>query len=90
MKNKEKGTMRIRKWLCIIISIVLLLILLVPIPSFADDGGTVRYDAMIYTVTIFHSMREEDGYDGFLVGTRIRIFNRVVFDNTRFERCEVQ
>ena len=87
MADKKKTAMAIsnRKRL-FIITIVILLVLLIPIPSWARDGGTVRYRAIVYTVTNYHSFWYEDGYDGFLVGTRIDIFNRTVFENVRFEK----
>jgi len=88
---KKRQFARNRKWLCVIIGIILFAILLFPMQIHAlDDGGTVSYGAMIYTVTIVRSLWEEDGYDGLLVGTQIRVFNRIIFDNTRFERFDTQ
>jgi len=82
-----KGKMY-KKWVFIIVCIVILAGLLIPIPAAFDDGGTRQYRAIIYTVTRWRSIWEEDGYDGFLIGTQIDIFGRRVFDNTRFEPYE--
>jgi len=91
------------KLLTIIISIIVLLILLIPRPLYADDGGTEVYKAKLYSVEIRHSIWEnnagfdwyradlEEGTFGYLTGTKIKIFGRIIRDNTEFltsEECE--
>lgn len=78
MANKKKRAI-------IAISVILLLILLTPFPASASDGGTVRYSAIIYTITNYRRFWYEDGHHGFLVGIHIEVFNRTVFNNVRFE-----
>lgn len=84
--NKKNETKLKRKRFLIAFTIISLLILLIPSPLGLHDGGTVKYRAMIYTVTNYRRFWNEDGYYGFLVGIRIDVFNRTVFDNVRFER----
>jgi len=83
--TKNRTTSKWRR-LFVIIGLIILLILLIPIPGAYNDGGSISYDALIYNVSSRHAYWEEDGYDGFLVGIQIRIFGRLVFDNTRFEK----
>ena len=75
-----------RKRLFAIIGIIILLILLVPVPLYFDDGGTVVYQAITYSVYNYRALWEEDGYYGVLIGTKVRVFSIIVFDNTQFER----
>ena len=84
--SERAGPVVCRKRHFVIIGIIILLILLVPIPGHFDDGGTVAYYAIIYTVHNYRSLWEEDGYHGVIVGIRVRVFGVTVFDNTRFER----
>ncbi len=73
------------KW---IILIVLLVILLVPQVVGVDDGGTWMYITPLYTVEKAHSLADEGGQRGYLVGTRIRLLFFEVFDNVRFVPSE--
>ena len=78
-----------KRKLILVVVIIALLILLVPISMGQfDDGGTVVYSAVLYTVHNRRTLWEEDGYDGVIVGIQVRILGRMVFDNTRFERFE--
>lgn len=76
MKKKTK--------ISIIIGIVLvvLAVLLVPIPRGLKDGGTVQYNALLYSVHQVHSLNLVGGYD---VGTRVRVLFWTVFDNVHPE-----
>lgn len=60
---------------------VLLLILLIPIPFRLKDGGTVRYQAILYSVTNYHALRGTDGYD---TGITIKLLGITVYENTTF------
>ena len=80
MKDTKKGTTSKWKRPFVIIGVIILLTLFVPIPGGYNDGGSVSYDALIYSVQSRHAYWEEDGYHGFLVGTEIRILGRLVFD----------
>ncbi|MFT4145102.1 MAG: hypothetical protein QM644_11665 [Mobilitalea sp.] len=70
-----------KKKLLIGIVIILLLVLLIPIPLRYKDGGTVKYRAILYSVTDYHAMDAEGGYD---TGIQIKILGIQVYDNTTF------
>ena len=61
-----------KRKLKIIIPLIIAVVLLVPIKSHFLDGGTVRYDAVLWGVTKHHGITS-DGNDGYNTGTTIRI-----------------
>jgi hypothetical protein len=63
------------------IIIIIALILLFPIPIRYKDGGTVKYQALLYSITDYHALRGVDGYD---TGIEIKILGRRVYENTTF------
>lgn len=66
----------------VFIIILICAVLLVPIPFWYKDGGTVEYKAILYTVTKQHSLSSHGrGYD---IGTRVRILFLEVYDDVRF------
>lgn len=67
----------------IIFGVVVALLLLVPIPLRSGDGS-VRYQAGLYSVSVYNAETGQDGYMGHLVGTQISILFINVFDNTEF------
>jgi len=57
----------------IIIIVLICLILLFPIKESCKDGGTVKYSAILYRLTFWHSMN--DNYEsGFYEATEFKIF----------------
>ena len=57
-----------------IIILFIIVILLIPTKEEYDDGGTVRYDALLWGVTKYHGITfDSDGNDGYNTGTTIRI-----------------
>ena len=61
-----------KKRILIVISILLAIILLIPIPFDVDDGGTVVYDAILYKVENAHTINPDmDSEQDFLEGLRI-------------------
>lgn len=67
----------------IILIILLCAALLVPIPVGYKDGGTVEYNAVLYTVRKVHSLADRaPGYD---VGTQVRILFWTVYDDVKYE-----
>lgn len=64
----------------VIIIIVICAILLVPIPVGYKDGGTVEYNAILYTVRKVHSLAPF-GYD---IGTQVRILFWRVYDDVEY------
>ena len=73
----------------IIVLLITLFILLFPMRSQAKDGGTVRYQAILYTVSDMHQITDiqnEDGTfaEGYTVGIVIEILGVEIFNNTRW------
>jgi hypothetical protein len=68
-----------RRTAILVIAIIALIVFLVPLPSYAKDGGSVDYHAIVYNVTIRHSLAEK----GYIKGAEIYIFGVKVFDNTK-------
>ncbi len=63
-----------KKKLKIIILLIVAVILVVPIKERYRDGGTVRYDAVLWGVTKHHGMAfDSDGNGGYNMGITIRI-----------------
>ena len=57
--------------------------MLVPIPLRFKDGGTVKYQAILYSITDYHVITGVDGYD---TGIEIKILGITVYENTTFEQ----
>lgn len=71
-----------KKKVMIGIGIVLAIILLCPIPLRLKDGGTVKYQAVLYSVSDVHSL-EFDSEDGYQEGIIIKILGFEVFNNVK-------
>jgi hypothetical protein len=56
--------------------VLVLLFLLIPIPVYVKDGGTVHYEAIIYTVSNYHMLNEKGEYD---TGIEIKILGITVY-----------
>ncbi len=69
-----------KKKTIIIVSIVIVaMILLVPIPMRLKDGGSVKYSALLYSVTDVHRM--SSAMEGYEEGTIIEILGLEVYNN---------
>ena len=62
------------------ICIVLALVLLIPFPVRLKDGGSVEWNAVLYSVTDVHRLPDQEGKP-FLEGTVIEILGVEVFNN---------
>ena len=73
----------IKKLLKMILGLILL-ILLVPIKSTIKDGGTIAYNAVIYSVYDVHSIYYDEVGDEVIYseGYIVKIFGKEVFNNT--------
>ena len=60
--------------------IVLALVLLIPVPLRLKDGGSVEWNAVLYSVTDVHRLAPELE-SGYLEGTVIEILGIEVFNN---------
>ena len=62
------------------ICIVLVLVLLFPLPLWLKDGGSVEWNALLYSVTDVHRLAPETE-SGYLEGTIVEILGVEVFNN---------
>lgn len=63
---------------------LLVLALLVPVPRYLKDGGTVEYNAVLYQIRDVHSLVPEDvSEDGYVEGTVVKILGLEVFNNVK-------
>ena len=88
--------MRKKRYLIIsgVVLFIALMILLFPITSHADDGGTKQHKAVLYSIYNYHSIRKNDErYNWYRsdiavdtvmysVGVEIIIFGKTVYRNT--------
>lgn len=75
-----------KKWI-IVIAVLILIVLLIPFPSKAKDGGTIHYDAILYDIYDVHRIKpidnpEEVFENEYIEGVIIEIFGIQVFNNT--------
>jgi len=77
-----------KKILIKIIVFLIILILLIPVPIYVKDGGTIVYQAILYSVTNYHSLYPDDTNEKdhkILTGIEIKILGFTIYKNTRFE-----
>ncbi len=68
--------------LCILASFLLLF----PHPSDCDDGGSVCYEAPLYSVTKVHALHPSaKGINTIVTGTVVEILGFTVFDNVAWD-----
>ena len=69
-----------KKKIIIVTSILIAIVLLCPIPMRLKDGGTVKYQALLYSVSDVHRLAPstESGYEDGIV---IEILGMQVFNN---------
>ena len=69
-----------KKKIVMAVCIFVVIVLLIPIPMRMKDGGTVKYQAMLYSVSDVHRLAPstESGYEN---GIIIEILGMQVFNN---------
>ena len=73
-----------KKILIIAVCIVLAAVLLLPIPMYMEDGGTVEYTAVLYSVADVHRLNQDEETDApYQEGTIIKILEFEVFNNVQ-------
>ncbi|MBQ3029449.1 MAG: hypothetical protein IJD26_10225 [Lachnospiraceae bacterium] len=77
-----------KKIMTVICLVLVAFVLLVPIPLRYKDGGTVKYSALLYSVTNVHSIvtqyvAEGEYKDGYEVGTIVRVLGFEVYNDVR-------
>ena len=74
-----------KKKLKIIIPLIIAVILLVPVKECLKDGGTIKYNAVLWGVTKEHSLtRDSAGNHGFSTGIIVRILWFDVYKDLKF------
>ncbi len=71
-----------KKRIKIILIILICAILLIPVPTWYKDGGTVKYTAITYSLTKQHSLSSQG--KGYNVGTRLKILFWTIYDDVKF------
>ena len=76
------------KKISILIIVIITLILLFPIPMRLKDGGSIRFQAALYSVTKYHKLDHESD-NGYIKGIGIEILGIEIFNNTIVEEYTV-
>ena len=66
-----------KRWM-IIVAIIIAVLLLFPVPIHMKDGGSVRYQAILYSVTDYRAIRSPGEY---ATGVEVKILGITVYDN---------
>ena len=69
-----------KKKAIIAVSILLVLVLLVPIPLRMKDGGTIKYQAVLYSISVVHRLAPSLA-SGYEEGVVIEILGMQVYNN---------
>ena len=70
-----------KKKVVTIVIIIIALILLFPIPMKLKDGGSIRFQALLYSVTKYHQL-DHNAEDGYVDGIGIEILGMEVYNST--------
>lgn len=71
-----------KKIIIIVSSLILAAVLLIPTPMYMEDGGTVEYKAILYSVADVHRLNQDEETDAlYQEGTIIKILGFEVFNN---------
>ena len=71
-----------KKIIIITICVLLAIILLVPIPLRLKDGGTVVYQAVLYSIEDVHRL-DHNSENGYIEGIVINVLGFEVYNNTK-------
>lgn len=71
MKGTKGGFMKNKKILITII-VIIALILLFPIPMKLKDGGSIKFQAVLYSITKYHKLNHETE-SGYIDGIGVEI-----------------
>lgn len=75
-----------KKKICIAVAVIIAVILLIPIPRYLKDGGTVEYDAVLYKVSDVHMIIStgESQYAEYADGIIVELFGIEVYNSVRW------
>ena len=77
-----------KRKLTAIVAALIALMLLLPVYREIDDGGSKEYASLFYRVVLRHTMTRQEGTDGYLTGTEVRLLGITVYDDVRFVPSE--
>lgn len=76
-----------KKYLIVAIIIIALLVLFIPKVNYLNDGGTIEYKAVLYSVTKYHKIKEDSAGE-YLTGISVKILGFELYNN--FDNKEIQ
>lgn len=80
----QKGEICMKKKVIIGLCILLAFVLLLPIPRHLKDGGTVEYNAILYSVQTVHTLNFDlESEQTYLEGTIIEVLGIEIFNNVK-------
>ncbi len=85
-KPLDKKT-RTKAWILLAAVIIAMLI---PMQSGYKDGGTVKYQAVLYSVTKWHELTIEDHRNGYTTGTTVRVLFWEVYRDVEFVPDDIE
>ncbi len=81
-RSAERPNKRSFKWLIPVAVVIVLAVLLVPVRRPLNDGGTVEWRALLYTVTKLHRFEDDPDTGKMMirVGTAVEILGMEVYN----------
>ena len=76
-----------KKKVILSVVIIILLVLLVPIPMKLKDGGSIRFQALLYSVTKYHKLDHTTNY---VDGIGIEILGMEIFNSTKYTETQTE
>lgn len=77
-----------KKKIIIVVIVIALLVLLFPIRLQLNDGGSVEYKALLYSITKVHRLNTEST-TGYEEGIEIKTLGMKIYDNVKYEKQNV-
>lgn len=68
-----------KKLLITILCIILIGVLLIPVPMHLKDGGTVVYQALLYSIEDIHRLNPEASTSAYTDAIRVKILGLEIF-----------
>lgn len=78
-----------KKKIIIGIVIAIILLLLIPIPKYFNDGGSIEFKAILYTITKYHKINE-NSETGYIDGIGIKILGKEMYNNVKSDISSIK
>lgn len=78
-----------KKKIILIVIIVIALILLVPIPMRLKDGGSIKFQALLYNITKYHRL-DHSTESGYVDGIGIEVLGVEIFNSTKYSETKTE